>query len=276
MRQLFFGIIIVVLLFTSICPIPGGNDLPAAAAGTRQIVGKQSKIQKGVLPTKTNAKANVPVVKEGIPILMYHEIGDYPNSLYVSENDFRQQMYYLRDHGYRVLNVKQALEVLQKKESIDKTVAVSFDDGYISFYNKVYPILKECKFSATVFVVTNLLSIPNYITWEQASILARDGIEIGSHTQNHVSLPSQSDAQLIQEIAGSRQLLEQKLGIKIESFCYPFGDCNWRTAEYVKAAGYLTATTTANNRTSLQDDPYLFPRIKISRGISIGTFAKRL
>jgi peptidoglycan/xylan/chitin deacetylase (PgdA/CDA1 family) len=82
------------------------------------------------------------------------------------------------------------------------------------------------------------------MSWLELKELHQDGHEIGSHSMSHPILPLVSDAQLEDEIAGSRTHLRERLGFEIESFCYPNGDCNARVAAAVQRAGYRHAVTT--------------------------------
>jgi peptidoglycan/xylan/chitin deacetylase (PgdA/CDA1 family) len=82
------------------------------------------------------------------------------------------------------------------------------------------------------------------MNWQQLKQLHAEGHEIGSHSQTHPILPLVSDSRLQDEVAGSRQLLRQKLQFEIESFCYPNGDCDARVIQAVKVAGYRHAVTT--------------------------------
>jgi peptidoglycan/xylan/chitin deacetylase (PgdA/CDA1 family) len=80
------------------------------------------------------------------------------------------------------------------------------------------------------------------MTWEQVGELAREH-EIGSHTMSHALLPGCSDAELEREVRGSRRVLEEQLGARVTSFCYPNGDHDRRSVDAVRRAGYRSAVT---------------------------------
>lgn len=82
------------------------------------------------------------------------------------------------------------------------------------------------------------------MSWSELRTLQAAGHEIGSHSSSHPILPLVSDAQLDQEIAGSRQVLSQQLGREVSSFCYPNGDHDPRVVAAVERAGYRYAVTT--------------------------------
>jgi peptidoglycan/xylan/chitin deacetylase (PgdA/CDA1 family) len=82
------------------------------------------------------------------------------------------------------------------------------------------------------------------MSWDELRALARAGHEIGSHSLSHALLTQISDAQLEQEVRGSREALEKRLGVGVESFCYPNGSWDSRAAAAVERAGYKQAVTT--------------------------------
>jgi peptidoglycan/xylan/chitin deacetylase (PgdA/CDA1 family) len=98
------------------------------------------------------------------------------------------------------------------------------------------------------------------MSWSELQELHQDGHEIGSHSVSHPILPLVSDAQLEDEIAGSRTRLRERLGFEIESFCYPNGDCNERVAAAVKRAGYRHAVTTHYGLNDQETSHYFWKR----------------
>jgi peptidoglycan/xylan/chitin deacetylase (PgdA/CDA1 family) len=98
------------------------------------------------------------------------------------------------------------------------------------------------------------------MTWHELQELHAEGHEIGSHSRSHAILPLVSDAQLHDEVAGSRVQLRQRLGFEIESFCYPNGDCDPRVVAAVERAGYRHAVTTRYGINAAGSSPYLWRR----------------
>lgn len=83
------------------------------------------------------------------------------------------------------------------------------------------------------------------MTFAELAELAADGHEIGSHSMTHCMMPECDDSALAYEIAESRRVLQDRLGLPIETFCYPNGNSDARTAQAVAQAGYRRAVTTA-------------------------------
>lgn len=77
-----------------------------------------------------------------------------------------------------------------KMELPAKPVILTFDDGYEDNYTEMLPILEEYGMKATVYVITNQIGQPGYLTWDQLRAMQVRGIEIGSHTANHDPLTS--------------------------------------------------------------------------------------
>jgi peptidoglycan/xylan/chitin deacetylase (PgdA/CDA1 family) len=170
----------------------------------------------------------------------------------------------------------QAREMLVSKKIPPKIAVITFDDGYVSVYNRAWPILEECAFPATVYVCSSFPGLYNYLTWDHIKILHSGGVEIGSHSHTHPALTTVSPTALTQEIVGSKQILEQKLGAKINSFCYPTGAYNQYTPIAVKNAGYTSAVTVNFRKATPPDDLYLLPRIRVFKQDTIGSFAKNI
>ena len=81
-------------------------------------------------------------------------------------------------------------------------------------------------------------NIPRTLDWPDLEAMRRGGITIGSHTKNHVSLPAESADIIADELAGSRQVLEARLGEPIVHFAYPGGQFNAEVVDAVARAGY--------------------------------------
>ncbi len=146
-------------------------------------------------------------------------------------------------------------------------IVLTFDDGCDNFYTEAFPRLSRYGYTATVFVVTDWIGKKGYLNWPQLNELHSAGITIGSHSCSHPHLPDLDPVQMKIEIARSKETLEQKLGMAVALFCYPFGGFSAQAVEFVRAAGYKTAFTT--NRSLGRDDQDLFSlrRIRMSNTV---------
>lgn len=120
------------------------------------------------------------------------------------------------------------------REGIDRQgplITFRFDDGLMGQYEHARPILDEYGFPAILYIFTDPPEESNwegYMDWDQIEELAELGWEIGSHGQSHSDLTQLSNSQLIEELAGSKEILESH-GFRVRSFTSPFGRYNHRT-----------------------------------------------
>lgn len=193
-----------------------------------------------------------------IPILMYHSVGPRRNAEYdrwcVSEARFAEQMSALASAGYAVLTTGDYVERLEAGAALpDRFVVLTFDDGLRDFLTGAVPILQRFGFPATLYVVAGRVGLTSrwlaplgegqrpMLTTEELCVLARSGVEIGGHTMTHPELDILSPARAMAEIAGSRRVLEDMLGVPVRSFAYPHGYNSSRTRAIVERAGYRSA-----------------------------------
>ena len=104
---------------------------------------------------------------------------------------------------------------------------------------------------------------PDYarlMTFDEIALLADEGHEIGSHSMTHCMMPECDDQALDYEVAESRRILQARLGQAIESFCYPNGNSDARTAFAVAKAGYRRGITTAWGSNERDADPFRLRR----------------
>ena len=220
-----------------------------------------------------------------IPILMYHQVDEAPakgapmRGLVVTPATFSRQMAALNALGYQGKSMGDLAPYLSGQRH-RKVFGITFDDGYQNNLCCALPILQRYGFTSTCYVVANLVGKSN--SWDlprgvkqvplmnvqelQAWIDA--GQEVGSHTLNHANLAELSSVEQAVEIEQSKSKLEalvhQKSGV--QHFCYPYGGLNKTALQHVKAAGYMTATTTVRGRAVAgQSDALLLPRVLVSR-----------
>ena len=116
---------------------------------------------------------------------------------------------------------------------------ITFDDGEQSQYRNALPLLNEQGISATYFVNPGLVGTEaKFLSWEQLRELQAAGHSIQSHGWSHKFLTTCSSEELVQEIGGSREMLEDKLGAAVEEISVPGGRWNRRVIEACARAGY--------------------------------------
>src|SRR4029450_11342755 len=116
-----------------------------------------------------------------VPILCYHNLDRQAKGrLVLAASSFEEQMRYLKKEGYRVISLKEFDEFMNFKRQLPrKSVVLTFDDGYRSFKDYAYPLLKELGFTATRFVYTGHVGAGRRAgSWDELKALAADGFDI--------------------------------------------------------------------------------------------------
>lgn len=216
-----------------------------------------------------------------VPILMYHYIRVNPDpydrlgfALSVTPSDFVAQMDWLAQNGYHTITFDDLHAYLSGARGLpSRPIILTFDDGYADFYSTALPVLRSHDFKAVAYVVSGFIGWPGYMTAAQVAEADRMGIQIGSHTVDHVDLTKQSSGRLGYELAASKQALELLLGHPVLSFCYPSGRFNSSVAGAVEAAGYQDATTTQSGSLRTLGGRYVWARLRVSGGENLQQFA---
>lgn len=119
-----------------------------------------------------------------------------------------------------------------------KPVLVTFDDGDAGWYYSALPSLARANVTALFFVTPALVGTPGYCSWEQLKALADAGHRLGTHGLTHRFLPDLDDDACRRELVESKVLLEQRLGINVDSVSFPGGRYGARELRLARAAGY--------------------------------------
>jgi peptidoglycan/xylan/chitin deacetylase (PgdA/CDA1 family) len=181
-----------------------------------------------------------------VMVLCYHRFEDNPrDSLAIAPMEFRSEMQALKDNGITAIPMKDFLAWRRSEKSIPlKSCVITIDDGYISGYSVAWPILKEYGYPFTMFIYTNYIGAGGKsITWNQLEEMRDAGVDIESHTLSHHDLRHAPRGQdyatwLHNEVYQSKAILEDKLGIKISVFAFPYGTHNEVVRKTAMDAGY--------------------------------------
>jgi peptidoglycan/xylan/chitin deacetylase (PgdA/CDA1 family) len=175
---------------------------------------------------------------------------------------FEEQMKDLKDHGITVIRMQDLLAWKRGEKNIPPHCAViTFDDGWQSQYDVAWPILKKFGYPLTMFIYTEGVRGGHFgggeaITWEELGEMRDAGVDIEAHSQTHQDLrkpydkvtkhhlnPAEYEQWLHNEIAGSKDILEQKLAIKVDCFAVPYGFYNEHIKQVAQNAGYSAIFT---------------------------------
>jgi peptidoglycan/xylan/chitin deacetylase (PgdA/CDA1 family) len=223
-------------------------------------------------PTITGAAAR----RVRVAILMYHVIADAPPGaaypgLWVPKRTFAEQMYVLREAGYRAVTMQRVLDAWTTGAELPaKPLVVSFDDGNRTQVEGAGPMLKALGWPGVLNLELNNLGAKG-IKVSAVRALIDAGWEIGSHTVSHPDLTKVSDARLRAELEDSKAQIAERFGLDATIFCYPAGKYDARVEAAVRAAGYAAALAEGSGAASPTDDRYALPRIRVNASESAAT-----
>lgn len=201
-------------------------------------------------------------------VIMYHSIdeNEMETKLSLCPVGFEKQMKFLYDNKYNVVTLGQMLEYIKSRKKIPpKTLAITFDDGFKNNYTCAYPVLKRYGFPATIFVIVSKIGQDEYLSWDDIRDMQKNGISVGSHTVNHLWLPSLDSEKLKYELVESKRILEKNTGQPVLYLAYPLGAYDENVKKAAQEAGYALACGTNPGKDSRWDDVFAIKRIRISR-----------
>jgi peptidoglycan/xylan/chitin deacetylase (PgdA/CDA1 family) len=211
----------------------------------------------------------------GVPILMFHVIGDGRGErlpdLYVSAAVFRRQVAWLADHGYHAVTLDAVYRHWVSGAPLPtKPIVLSFDDGYPGDVDVAMPALNARGWSG----VLNL-QVDNLVP-ARVRLLIAAGWEIDSHTFTHPDLTHVGTAQLAHEISASRTWISKVLHVPANFFCYPSGRYNSAVVSAVRRAGYLGATTTNEGFASPDNGLFTLNRVRVNGSDGVAGLARKV
>ncbi|HMO58937.1 MAG TPA: polysaccharide deacetylase family protein [Roseiflexaceae bacterium] len=247
---------IVVLLPRMVAPQP----LPAAPNGPATALVARAAATPVPAATSIAATPTPPLLPTATTDPLGYELSVTPEL-------FAQHMALLAEQGYQGVTVATLVHCMRGEPICPpQPVALSFDDGYADAFSAALPVLERYDFQATFYIVGDFVGQPGYMSWEQLAALHAAGMEIGAHSMSHPDLTRLDAAELTRQVVASKQLLEERLGTTVESFCYPAGRYTSATIAAVQAAGYTSAVTTRWD--SDIRDMLALPRRRIAGGTS--------
>jgi peptidoglycan/xylan/chitin deacetylase (PgdA/CDA1 family) len=198
-------------------------------------------------------------------IFTYHSLDESGSVISTRPEDFRRQMEALAASGIKVVPLA---EIASHREA----AAITFDDAFTNFAECAVPVLERLSLPATVFVVsgyagghnnwpTQPSGVPHLplMSWSALRSLP-PGVSLGAHTITHPDLRALNEAGMLHEVRDSRSEIEQKTGRAVETFAYPYGAVDGRTADLVRNQ-FAIGCGTRLRYTGPKDDPAVLPRV---------------
>jgi peptidoglycan/xylan/chitin deacetylase (PgdA/CDA1 family) len=215
--------------------------------------------------------------ESGVPILLYHRFGPVvADSMTVTTSVFEGHLKTLRDNGFTIVTLRQALEMTFGPGVPPGTrcVALVADDAHISVFTTALPLLRKYNAPMTLFVYPSAVSNASYaMTWDQLRQLKATGLfDFQSHTYWHPNFkkereklpPGEFEKLVHMQLTTSREKLEKELDIKVDLLAWPFGIYDpWLMAK-ASEAGYRAAFSIERRPLTREDPRMALPRFLLT------------
>jgi peptidoglycan/xylan/chitin deacetylase (PgdA/CDA1 family) len=184
-------------------------------------------------------------------ILQYHNVSDTaPASTSTRVELFEQHLAYLAEHDFTVMPLPELISQLQGGQALpDKTVAITFDDGYRSVYDTAFARLKQYGFAFTVFVNSAPIEqgLSEFVTWDELAQMAQAGGSIANHTKTHPFMVRQQAGEtnkqwrerIEREVTGAEQAIKKATGESLKLLAYPYGEFDYKLKKLLQTLGYV-------------------------------------
>jgi len=215
---------------------------------------------------------NSPALANDVLILCYHDVAEKPgNNVYtVTPTVLKSHFDYLKENGYTPISLEKYIAASKGEEKLpDKPVMLTFDDGYQSFYTKIFPILKEYNYPGMMAIVTSWLDyapadLGPLLTWQQMREMEASGlVTIASHSHaghRFTNINPQGDRgpllgnlqyrggkyesvtdyrqRVASDLKTTKTVLERELGHPVRALVWPYGAYSQLAIDEAFAAGF--------------------------------------
>ncbi|BDH80416.1 polysaccharide deacetylase family protein [Lactococcus lactis] len=224
---------------------PKTNTSPKSSQTSSQEKAKSTASSSASQPKETKWLAGTN--ENQLPILMFHYVTSRADQLPQDSNNinivtFENELKALKEKGYTTVSGSDAEKILTTKEKpSDKMVWLTFDDGSVTMYTEIFPLLKKYNMHATNFIITGYVNKGQggILTWEQIKEMKASGlVDFGSHTVSHPDLGKLTLEAQRTELEQSKADLDKNLDQKTDIICYPAGGYNQNTLNLANELGY--------------------------------------
>ena len=201
----------------------------------------------------------------GVISLMYHrfEENKYP-STNIKMEVFKEHLKIIQESEIKFINPKDFENQLKNFKS-QRKILLTVDDGFLSFYENAWPILKEKKIPFILFVSTREVGALNYMSWDQIREISKENfVEIGNHSHTHEYLADERNELIKKDIEKSITIFKKELGKNSDFFSYPFGEYSNDFKKIIKNLGFKYAFGQHSGVMDETKDFYEFPRYPIN------------
>ncbi len=260
-RFAFFPLLLALGLSACKKPATGTSNNPPQDQAAAASATPKSSTSSAAAPPTVAPVISKPAIDQNAQVIIfgYHR---FVNSVRrpdteITPQAFEAQMQELKNKNITVIPMQDFLAWRRGEKAIPaKSAILTFDDGWKSQHEVAWPILKKFNYPVTLFVYTEGIRPGHFsggesMSWDQLAEMRDAGVDIQGHTSTHSDLrrpydkvakkklsPEEYEEWLQKEIAGSKQIIEQKLGVKVNCFAVPYGFHNDHIREVVIKAGY--------------------------------------
>lgn len=214
-----------------------------------------------------------------LAVIYYHDIVDTGKGYSyqkTEESHFEEQMKYLSKNGYHTILLEDLDQPLP-----DKAVLITFDDGFISVYERAVPIMREYGIKGNILLPTKYIEEhdPRFMSWEQLREVCESGdFSVAAHTHSHADIRTLDDSRMKSETETSRKAIQKHLRIDPKSFCMPFGKYDRSSLKLLKKHGKYSYIFASYYGLAAESSltKKLIPRIGVSNSDTIKIFADKL
>ena len=210
------------------------------------------------------------LAKDGSAIaLIYHR---FENNLYpstsISKKTFYKQLQYLKENNFNVLPITTLIDFFYKKKPLPKkSVFITVDDAYKSFYEYAFPILKKFNFPFSIFLSTNFVANNednDFMSWEMLREIKKNGGHIFNHSHKHKSFVKYSSEEIIEDVILAEKIINENLGEIEKIISYPYGESNKSVEDLIQKLGYKIAFSQHSSPIHFRENKYNLPRFSIN------------
>ncbi|HMK44511.1 MAG TPA: polysaccharide deacetylase family protein [Dissulfurispiraceae bacterium] len=216
-----------------------------------------------------------------IPVLLYHDISGHNMDAYcILASDFAAQMEWLYEHGVRAVSLRD----IEAGTVPDRSIVITFDDGYASFLEYAYPLFQMYGFKATVNIIGRYVGayLPfrdndnrPMLSWDEYRYLSTGGlIDFGCHTQDlhvfqHRGAAGVPDEVVQNDLRTFQRIMKQELGKPSDILAWPYGSYTERTVAIAREEGFRYLLTSNPGFMILEESRTEIPRLNVQGSINL-------
>lgn len=235
-----------------------------------------------LFPQTLNQDAAVAWTHGDVPVLLYHDISDHFSDAYtVTATQFAGQMEWLYSNGYQAISLRQ----LSDSQIPEKAIVITFDDGYASFMDFAFPLLRYYNFKATINIIGDYVGSYFSMTgnrpmlsWDEyRDLVAGGSVDLGCHTYKlhvfrHRGVVDVSEKTFYEDINLFQKTMVREIGKPSEIMAWPYGFYTKRTMDIAAQAGILYMLTSQRGFSGSKTPRTEIPRIPVGSDMDFKTF----